>query len=97
MAKKSRDNAGAKSAGKVGKADCQERLSALELERNDLARWLQHTGRRLVVLVEGRDTAGKGGVISAMAGSLNPRTTRSVALPKPTERERTQVRSPTTS
>jgi polyphosphate kinase 2 len=76
--------------GKVGKAEYLEKLSALELELNDLARWLQHTGKRLVVLVEGRDTAGKGGVISAIAGSLNPRTTRSVALPKPTERERTQ-------
>ena len=90
MAKKSKDPSGAKSAGKVGKADYQERLGALELELNDVARWLQHTGRRLVVLVEGRDTAGKGGVIGAIAGSLNPRTTRSVALPKPTERERTQ-------
>ncbi len=85
--------AGGKKNGKVtkiGKAEYLEKLAALELELNDVARWLQHTGRRLVVLVEGRDTAGKGGVISAIAGSLNPRTTRSVALPKPTDREKTQ-------
>jgi len=75
---------------KVGKAEYLEKLSALELELNDLARWLQHTGKRLLVLIEGRDTAGKGGVISAIAGSLNPRICRSVALPRPTDRERTQ-------
>jgi len=75
---------------KVGKAEYLEKLGALELELNDVARWLQHTGQRVVVVVEGRDTAGKGGVIGAIAGSLNPRTTRNVALPKPTERETTQ-------
>jgi polyphosphate kinase 2 len=76
--------------GRMGKAEYLDRLDALELELNDLARWLQHTGRRLMVLVEGRDTAGKGGVIAAIAGTLNPRQCRVVALPKPTERERTQ-------
>jgi polyphosphate kinase 2 len=75
---------------RMGKAEYLEKLDALELELNDLARWLQHTGRRVVVLVEGRDTAGKGGVISAIAGSLNPRQCRTVALPKPNDRERTQ-------
>ena len=90
MAKHRKDNAGAKRPAPLSKAEYLEKLSALELELNDVARWLQHTGRRLVVLVVGRDTAGKGGVISAIAGSLNPRTTRTVALPKPTERERSQ-------
>ncbi len=90
---KDKDKVSKKESGatsKVGKAEYLEKLGALELELNDVARWLQHTGKRLMVLVEGRDTAGKGGVISAIAGSLNPRTTRSVALPKPTDRERTQ-------
>ncbi len=76
--------------GRLGKADYQEQLAALEVELNDVARWLQHTGKRLVVVVEGRDTAGKGGVISAIADALNPRQCRVVALPKPGERERTQ-------
>ena len=66
------------------------RLEPLQLELNRAARWLQHTGRRLVVVVEGRDTAGKGGVISAIAATLNPRSCRVVALPRPTEREATQ-------
>ncbi len=86
----SKDQPASKTPGKIGKAEYLEKLGELELQLNQVARWLQHTGKRLVVLVEGRDTAGKGGVISAIAGSLNPRTTRSVALPKPTDRERTQ-------
>ena len=77
-------------AKKIGKGEYLEQLAALELELNDVARWLQHTGKRLLVVVEGRDTAGKGGVISAISGTLNPRQCRVVALPKPTERERTQ-------
>ncbi len=77
-------------ANKLGKAEYYERLAPLELELNDVARWLQHTGRRLVVVIEGRDTAGKGGVIAAIADTLNPRQCRVVALPKPTEREKTQ-------
>jgi polyphosphate kinase 2 len=81
---------GSKSDGRLGKAEYFRRLAALELELNDLARWLQHTGQRLMVLVEGRDTAGKGGVISAISATLNPRQCRTVALPQPTERERTQ-------
>jgi polyphosphate kinase 2 len=75
---------------RIGKAEYLEKLAALELELNDVARWLQHTGKRLMVLIEGRDTAGKGGVISAIAETLNPRQCRTVALPKPSDRERTQ-------
>jgi len=76
--------------GKISKAEYLEQLEPLELQLNDLARWLQHTGKRLLVLIEGRDTAGKGGTISAIASTLNPRQCRTVALPKPTEREATE-------
>ena len=72
------------------KADYQRQLDPMLLELNNVARWLAHTGRRMVVVVEGRDTAGKGGTIAAITGKLNPRQVRVVALPKPTERERTQ-------
>ena len=68
----------------------EELMEPLHLELNNLARWLQHTGRRMVVLLEGRDTAGKGGVISAITERLNPRQTHVVALAKPSERDRTQ-------
>ena len=65
-------------------------LEPMQVELNNLARWLKHTGTRMLVLIEGRDTAGKGGLISAVAERLNPRQVRIVGLPKPTERERTQ-------
>jgi polyphosphate kinase 2 len=68
----------------------QALLEPLEIELDQLARWLRHGGRRMVVIFEGRDTAGKGGVINAIADTLNPRQVHVVALPKPTEPERTQ-------
>ena len=77
-------------ADKLGKEEYFERLGKLQLELNDVARWLQHTGKRLAVVIEGRDTAGKGGVITAISETLNPRQCRTVALAKPSEREATQ-------
>ena len=77
-------------ADKLGKDEYYERLAGLQLELNDVARWLRHTGKRLMVVIEGRDTAGKGGVITAIAETLNPRQCRTVALAKPGEREQTQ-------
>ncbi len=81
--------AGASDEG-LSKKDYLERLEPLQHELNGMARWLQHTGKRLVIVVEGRDTAGKGGVIAAIADTLNPRQCRTVALPKPSEREAAQ-------
>lgn len=77
-------------AKRLKKIEYEEALEPLHLELNNLAHWLQHTGRRVIVLFEGRDTAGKGGVISAITSRLNPRQVRVAALAKPTERERTQ-------
>ncbi len=77
-------------ADRLGKGAYKDELAPLELKLNDMARWLQYTGKRVLVLVEGRDTAGKGGVISAISGTLNPRQCRVVALPKPNDRERAQ-------
>lgn len=70
--------------------DYERHLEPMLLELNNVARWLAATGKRVVVLLEGRDTAGKGGTIAAITGKLNPRQVRVVALPKPDERERTQ-------
>ncbi|HMO48764.1 MAG TPA: polyphosphate kinase 2 [Rubrivivax sp.] len=75
---------------KLAKPAYEARLEPLQIELNQLARWLQHTGKRMLVLIEGRDTAGKGGVIAAISGVLPPRQCRTVALPKPSERESTQ-------
>ena len=75
---------------RLKKKDYEKLLAPIQLELNNLAHWLQHTGKRMVVLFEGRDTAGKGGTIHAIAETLNPRQVHIVALSKPTERERTQ-------
>ncbi len=76
--------------GRMSKADYLQALEPLQLELNNLARWLQHTGRRLAVVFEGRDTAGKGGAIAAIADTLSPRQCHVVALAKPSERELSQ-------
>jgi polyphosphate kinase 2 len=65
-------------------------LEPMQEELVAVARWVAATGQRLVVLFEGRDTAGKGGAIQAIADRLNPRQCRTVALAKPTEEERGQ-------
>jgi polyphosphate kinase len=70
--------------------DYEKALEKLQIELNEMARWLQHTGKRALVIVEGRDTAGKGGVINAIASCLPPRHCRSVALTKPSDTEKTQ-------
>jgi polyphosphate kinase 2 len=68
-----------------------EKLYApLEEELVAMARWAAATGARIQVLFEGRDTAGKGGAIQAVARPLNPRQCRIVALPKPSDREKSQ-------
>jgi polyphosphate kinase 2 len=65
-------------------------LFRLQGELVRLQDWVQHSGLRVVVLFEGRDAAGKGGVIKRITQRLNPRICRVAALPAPTERERTQ-------
>jgi polyphosphate kinase 2 len=65
-------------------------LHPLQVELSEMHRWLQSNGRRLLILFEGRDTAGKGGAINCFTSVLNPRYCRVVALPKPAERERSQ-------
>lgn len=65
-------------------------LEPLTEELVGMARWARMTGARIVVLFEGRDTAGKGGAIRAVRDKLNPRQCRTVALGKPTEDEQTQ-------
>ncbi len=65
-------------------------LEPMTEELVGMARWARTTGARIVVLFEGRDTAGKGGAIRAVRDKLNPRQCRTVALSKPSEDEQTQ-------
>ena len=72
---------------KLKRKDYEALLQPLQTELANMARWVQHTGQRVVVVFEGRDTAGKGGAINAIREHLNPRQCHVVALPKPTDRE----------
>ena len=65
-------------------------LLTLQAELIKLQEWVQHTGAKVVVVFEGRDSAGKGGVIKRITQRLNPRIVRTVALPAPSDREKTQ-------
>ena len=65
-------------------------LTKLQAELVEMQEWMRTEGQRLVVIFEGRDAAGKGGAIKRIMEYLNPRVARIVALPAPTERERTQ-------
>ncbi|WP_116710173.1 polyphosphate kinase 2 [Actinomycetospora cinnamomea] len=65
-------------------------LVRLQGELVQMQEWVKASGTRLVVIFEGRDAAGKGGAIQRVVENLNPRVARIVALPTPTERERTQ-------
>jgi polyphosphate kinase 2 len=66
-------------------------LSKLEAELVALQEWVKSTGAKVCVVFEGRDTAGKGGTIKAITGRVSPRVFRVVALPAPTEREKSQM------
>ena len=68
----------------------QEELRKLQVELSKLQEWVKVRGLKVVVIFEGRDAAGKGGSIKTITLGLNPRVARIVALPAPTERERTQ-------
>jgi polyphosphate kinase len=68
----------------------ERELYRLQAELVKLQEWVRHEGARVVVLFEGRDAAGKGSTIKRVAQYLNPRIARIVALPTPTERERTE-------
>ncbi len=90
---KSRDKAG-KAAGKpkakLSRKAYEAELFKLHAELVKLQYWVKEKGLRVIVVFEGRDAAGKGGVIKRITERVNPRVFRVVALPTPTEREKTQ-------
>jgi polyphosphate kinase 2 len=72
-------------------AKYEKTLRALQVRLCHLQRWVKEKGLRVVVVCEGRDAAGKGGTIRAITERLSPRVFRVVALPAPSDREKTQV------
>ncbi len=76
---------------KMKRQDFETELEKLQVELVRLQEWTVATGARIVVVLEGRDTAGKGGVIARILDRTSPRVFKHVALPKPSDRERSQL------
>ena len=76
--------------GRIAKKFYEGELFRLQEELVDLQEWIKQEGLRVAIIFEGRDAAGKGGVIKRITQRLNPRIARIVALGIPTERERSQ-------
>ena len=87
--KKAKDNAGAD--GDLKGKDYDKKLTKLHGELVKLQEWVKAKGVRVCIVFEGRDGAGKGGTIKAITDRVSPRVFRVVALPAPTEREKTQM------
>ena len=77
-------------APKLGRKAYEKELARLQVELVKLQGWIRHQGLKVVVIFEGRDAAGKGGVITRMTECMNPRVCRVVALAAPTPREKSQ-------
>ncbi len=81
----------AKGNDKLKRKDYEKELRALQAELCALQEWVVATGQRVIILFEGRDAAGKGGTIKAITERVSPRAFRVVALPAPSDREKTQM------
>src|SRR6185436_1767480 len=78
-------------SGKISRKQFEEELAKLQVELTRLQTWVKDKGARVIVVFEGRDTAGKGGVISRITERTSPRVFRHIALPAPSDREKSQV------
>jgi polyphosphate kinase len=82
-----------KGGEKLNNKEYEKELAKLHVELVKLQEWVKYKGLKVCIVFEGRDGAGKGGVIKAMTERVSPRVFRVVALPAPTEREKTQMYS----
>jgi len=89
--KKSKDKTDKGAGGALTRKVFDKELERLHVELVKLQRWVVHKGLKVVIVFEGRDGAGKGGTIKAITERVSPRIFRVVALPAPTEREKTQI------
>ena len=80
-----------KSDRKLKRKTYEKELRKLQAELCKLQEWVKHKGLRVIVVFEGRDAAGKGGTIRAITERVSPRIFRTVALPAPSDREKTQM------
>ena len=84
-------NDGVEGNGKLKRKEYERELARLHVEFVKLQQWVVHAGLKVCIIFEGRDGAGKGGTIKAMTERVSPRIFRVVALPAPTEREKSQM------
>ncbi|MEM1213760.1 MAG: polyphosphate kinase 2 [Planctomycetota bacterium] len=89
-AKKSKSKNGESKEGKLSNKVYEKELARLQVELVKMQEWIKATGYRAVALFEGRDAAGKGGAIKRITECCSPRVVKVVALPAPTEREKTE-------
>jgi polyphosphate kinase len=85
--KESRDD----DQAKMGRKEYEKEIGKLQVELCKLQDWVKHEGLRVIVVFEGRDGAGKGGTIRAITERVSPRVFRTVALPAPSDREKSQM------
>ena len=89
MANSKKDSVSPKS--KLKRKEYEGELQRLQAELCHLQAWVKDAGERIIVIFEGRDGAGKGGTIKAITERVSPRVFRVVALPAPSDREKTQM------
>src|SRR5574339_938849 len=89
MAKDDKDDE--KDNGKLKRKEYEKALYKLQVELCHLQAWVKETGARIIVVFKGRDGAGKGGTIRAITERVSPRVFRVVALPAPSDREKSQM------
>ncbi len=85
------DSVPADGEGKLSRKEYEAALEKLHVELVKLQRWVQHKGLKVCIVFEGRDGAGKGGTIKAITERVSPRVFRVIALPAPTDREKSQM------
>jgi polyphosphate kinase 2 len=90
-AKNKRPKASKKEAGRMKRKVYEEELEKLQVELCHLQQWVKATAAKIIIVFEGRDAAGKGGTIKALTERVSPRVFRVVALPAPSDRQRSQM------
>src|SRR5258706_14334788 len=85
------ENQNSKEVIKLNSKEYEKELGKLQAKLCMLQEWVKYTGRRVIIILEGRDAAGKGGTIKAITERVSPRVFRVVALPAPSDREKSQM------
>ncbi len=86
-----KNNKKSSASSTMGRKEYEKELRKLQVELCRLQDWVKHQGLRVIVIFEGRDGAGKGGTIKAVTERVSPRVFRVIALPAPSDREKTQM------